>query len=112
MAEYIEREALEIELNHRLNFLMAENGEYDHYTSGFDECVSRVEDFPAADVVPIAKLEKTRRALAYMWFAYRNKDEEFTHDFERKAEKMAEKLLGKWEDCMSELLREENNGLS
>ena len=52
MAEYIEREALEVALNYRLNFLMAENGEYDHYTSGFDEAVTRVENFPAADVVP------------------------------------------------------------
>ena len=53
MAEYIERAALEVELNHRLNFLMAENGEYDHYTSGFDEAVTRVENFPAADVAPV-----------------------------------------------------------
>lgn len=52
MAEYIEREALEIALNHRLNFLMAENGEYDHYTSGYDEAVDTVENFPSADVVP------------------------------------------------------------
>ena len=51
--EYIEREALEVALNHRLNFLMAENGEYDHYTSGFDEAVTRVENFPAADVVEV-----------------------------------------------------------
>ena len=50
MTEYIEREALEVALNHRLNFLMAENGEYDHYTSGFDEAVTIVENFPAADV--------------------------------------------------------------
>ena len=55
MAEYIEREALEIALNHRLNFLMAENGEYDHYTSGFDEAVTRVENFPAADVEPVKR---------------------------------------------------------
>ena len=53
MAEYIEREALETALNHRLNFLMAENGEYDHYTSGFDEAVTRVEDFPSADVATV-----------------------------------------------------------
>ena len=46
MSEYIEKEALMIELTHRLNFLMAENGEYDHYTSGFDEAVDRVENFP------------------------------------------------------------------
>ena len=55
MAEYIEREALEVALNHRLNFLMAENGEYDHYTSGFDEAVTRVENFPAADVAPVRR---------------------------------------------------------
>ena len=53
MAEYIEREALEAALNHRLNFLMAENGEYDHYTSGFDDAVTRAENFPVADVVPV-----------------------------------------------------------
>ena len=53
MTEYIEREALEVALNHRLNFLMAENGEYDHYTSGFDEAVTRVENFPAADVAAV-----------------------------------------------------------
>ena len=53
MQEYIEREALEVALNHRLNFLMAENGEYDHYTSGFDEAVTRVENFPAANVAPV-----------------------------------------------------------
>ena len=55
MAEYIEREALEFELNHRLNFLMGENGEYDHYTSGFDEALTRVENFPSADVAHIVK---------------------------------------------------------
>ena len=53
MPKYIERDALEVALNHRLNFLMAENGEYDHYTSGFDEAVTRVENFPAADVVEV-----------------------------------------------------------
>ena len=53
MPKYIERDALEVALNHRLNFLMAENGEYDHYTSGFDEAVTRVENFPAADVAPV-----------------------------------------------------------
>lgn len=57
MTEYIEREALEVALNHRLNFLMAENGEYDHYTSGFDEAVTRVENFPAADVAPVVRCQ-------------------------------------------------------
>ena len=55
MAEYIEREELEIALNHRLNFLMAEYGEYDHYTSGFDGAVTMVENFPATDVEPVKR---------------------------------------------------------
>ena len=58
--EYIEREALEVALNHRLNFLMTENGEYDHYTSGFDEAVTRVENFPAADVVKVVRCKDCR----------------------------------------------------
>ena len=54
MSEYIEREALEVALNHRLSFLMAENSEYDHYTNGYDEAVDTVENFPsAADVAPV-----------------------------------------------------------
>ena len=53
MAEYIEREALETVLNHRLDFLMAENGEYDHYTNGYDEAVDTVENFQDADVAPV-----------------------------------------------------------
>lgn len=53
MAEYIEREALETALNRRLNFLMTENGKYGHYASGFDEAVTRVEDFPSVDVAPV-----------------------------------------------------------
>ena len=53
MAEYIDREALEVELNHRLAFLMAENGEYDHYTTGYEEAVCTVEDFQSADVAPV-----------------------------------------------------------
>lgn len=58
--EYIEREALEVALNHRLNFLMAENDEYDHYTSGFDEAVTRVENFPAADVASVVRCKDCR----------------------------------------------------
>lgn len=50
IAEYIKREALEKDLNIRLSALRGKNGYYDHYTDGFDECVDRVENFPAADV--------------------------------------------------------------
>ena len=53
MTVYIEKEKIMTELIHRLNFLMAENGEYDHYTSGFDEAVDRVEDFPTVELTPV-----------------------------------------------------------
>lgn len=53
MAEYIEREALKNELHRRLKFLIAEYGEHDQYTSGFDDAMDKVEKFPAADVVPV-----------------------------------------------------------
>ena len=52
--EYIEREALITQLNHRLDSLRAQYGYYDAYTDGFDEAVERVEDTaPAADVVEV-----------------------------------------------------------
>ena len=53
MAEYIEREALEAHLNRRLKDLRSENGNYDHYTDGYEEAVCTVEEFPAADVAPV-----------------------------------------------------------
>lgn len=55
MAEYIEREALEAHLNRRLKDLRSENGNYDHYTDGYEEAVCTVEEFPAADVVPVVR---------------------------------------------------------
>ena len=59
--EYMDREALEFELNHRLQILMGTYGEYDHYTSGFDECVSRVENFPSAiDVEKVVRCKYCR----------------------------------------------------
>lgn len=53
MAEYVEREALEKKLNVRLAYLLDKNGPYDHFTDGYDEAVSTVEEFPVADVVPV-----------------------------------------------------------
>ena len=55
MTEYIDREALETKLNERLAYLREKNGYYDHYTDGYDEAVDKVEDFPAADVMPVVR---------------------------------------------------------
>lgn len=53
MAEYFEREALEKRLNERLTYLLDKNGPYDHFTDGYDEAVSTVDEFPTADVAPV-----------------------------------------------------------
>ena len=53
MEEYIEREALEKNLNERLAYLLDKNGPYDYYTDGYDEAVSTVEEFLSADVAPV-----------------------------------------------------------
>lgn len=53
MAEYIEREALEKNLNERLTYLLDKNGPYDYFTDGYDEAVSTVEEFLSADVAPV-----------------------------------------------------------
>lgn len=56
MAEYIKREALMALLEERIEYLFKENGDYDHYTNGFDEAFGKVEDFPvAADVVEVVR---------------------------------------------------------
>ena len=55
MAEYIEREALMAQLEERKEYLFKKNGDYDHYSNGFDEAVDKVEDFPAADVVKVRR---------------------------------------------------------
>ena len=55
MAEYIEREALEKNLNERLAYLLDKNGPYDYYTDGYDEAVSTVEEFLSADVAPVVR---------------------------------------------------------
>ena len=46
------------------------------------------------------ELHRVKKALAYMWFAYVNKDEYCPHDFEENAVKEAREILGPWENCM------------
>ena len=65
MAEYIERETLENELYRRLKFLIAEYGEHDQYTSGFDDAMDKVENFPAADVAPVVHGEWLLRHIGH-----------------------------------------------
>lgn len=54
-----------------------------------------------------ARAEKAERALAHMWYAYQNKDDDFPHEYEKEALSQAENILGKWEDVMQNMMKEE-----
>ena len=53
MSEYIDREALVIDLDRRHDFLEEMHGGCDQYTMGFLEAVLRVENFWTADVAHV-----------------------------------------------------------
>ena len=51
------------------------------------------------------ELERVKRALAMMWFAYVNSDKEDPHNYETEALEEAERLLGPWKECMPKYLK-------
>ncbi len=72
-----------------------------------EDAAAAITDLLARAKAAEARAEKAERALAHMWYAYENKDAEFPHEYEKEAVKEAEQLLGKWEDVMQKLLKEE-----
>ena len=52
-----------------------------------------------------AAIDRVKRALAMMWFAYVNSDKEFPHTYETEALEEAERILGPWAECMPKYLR-------
>ena len=52
-----------------------------------------------------AELERVKRTLAMMWFAYVNSDKEDPHNYETEALEEAERLLGPWKECMPKYLK-------
>lgn len=55
MREYIDREALVIDLDRRHDFLEERHGGCDSYTMGFLEAVLRVENFWPTDAVSVVR---------------------------------------------------------
>lgn len=74
-----------------------------------DEVAGVVDAAPTLDVQPVDVEFTLRRALANMWYAYVNKDSEYPHEYELEAVREAEKLLGRWEDCMPIMIRRAGN---
>lgn len=61
----IDADALEKKLNERYDYLLNENGPYDHFTDGYGEAVSAVEDFPAVDAEVVVRCKDCRKFKTY-----------------------------------------------
>ena len=51
----IDADALEKKLNERYDYLLNDNGPYDHFTDGYEEAVSTVEDFSTVDAEVVVR---------------------------------------------------------
>lgn len=58
-------DALEKKLNERYDYLLNENGPYDHFTDGYGEAVSAVEDFPTVDAEVVVRCKDCRKFKTY-----------------------------------------------
>lgn len=69
------------------------------------EAVELVRTLQAENEKLRGELERVKRALAMMWFAYVNSDKETPHSYETDALEEAEHVLGPWAKCMPKYLR-------
>lgn len=60
----IDADALEKKLNERYDYLLNENGPYDHFTDGYEEAVSTVEDFPTVDAEVVVRCKDCKHYLS------------------------------------------------
>ena len=61
----IDADALEKKLNERYDYLLNENGPYDHFTDGYEEATSTVEDFPTVDAEVVVRCRDCRKFKTY-----------------------------------------------
>lgn len=52
------------------------------------------------------ELNRVKKALAYMWFAYEKHYEGFMNDIEKIAVKEAQEILGPWKECIEKYMEE------
>ena len=97
-----------------LSTLQAENesllAEVEHWRNAHHQAALNFQQENMECNKVLAELEKVKKALAMMWFAYGNKDGEFPHEYEIEAIKTAEEILGPWEECMPKYLRTQPEG--
>lgn len=58
----IDADALEKKLNERYDYLLNENGPYDHFTDGYEEATSTVEDFPTVDAEVVVRCKDCKHS--------------------------------------------------
>ena len=55
MSDMINRDKLLRFMSKKVKMLADENGWHDHYVTGFDDAITYVEDYPAADAVEVVR---------------------------------------------------------
>lgn len=97
-----------------LSTLQAENesllAEVEHWRNAHHQAALNFQQENRECNKVLAELEKVKKAMAMMWFAYGNKDGAFPHEYEIEAIKTAEEILGPWEECMPKYLRTQPEG--
>ena len=58
MARYIDADALTEQMLNHYKALRAEYGDYDHYTTGYDDAIDTIGVFPTADVAPKSEVAR------------------------------------------------------
>ena len=81
MARYIDADALAEQMLNRYKALVNEYGDYDHYTTGYDDAIDEIESFPAADVAP--NREVAREIFAEIKKAIREEALDYCNGFEK-----------------------------
>ena len=74
MAEYIEREAVVMELNKTYDNMNAMGAQF---YCGFMNAVHRIKDFPAADVVEVVRCKDCKHRFEDSWCEYVDDDDNF-----------------------------------
>lgn len=60
MPQYIDVDALVRLMNEKHKHLVDERGWYDHYTSGYEDAITDVEEAPVIDAVPVVRCKECK----------------------------------------------------
>ena len=108
MPRYIDADALTEHMRQHCDELFEMYGDYDHYTTGYDDAVDAIDNFPTADVAPkseVDNLEYTLMGVMHSVDKWLDGDE-LKQDEVNRAIAMREKTLRIIESVKIEVARE------